>query len=332
MRYLLISLLLVTGLACRKATDNTTDRSETKAELPAAVTTADQYLLCAEQSQNRISIIDITNSTFFWDWKAAVNNNIPTGDAGWYNLPAEAKRVYNGLYVLMTASDAGIALIRQSSKKAVFFAKGIGNMHSAELLPDGNIVAVSSDSNYIMIFRTDTASLPGSITWKKKFPDTAPHNVVWDRTRNVLWSAGQHKIYSFTYNNSCTSPSLTVSDSFALPAANAHDLFPVYGSTDSLWLTTGGKIWKFSAATHTFTSAIATITGVKSISSGPAGYPTVYLQSISDTEWWNDEVQNLANGLPVFQMTGLKIYKARWKISDDNTFSYPAGDTLKTCE
>jgi len=332
MRYILISLLLVTGLACRKATDNTTDRSETKAELPAAVTTADQYLLCAEQSQNRISIIDITNSTFFWDWKAAVNNNIPTGDAGWYNLPAEAKRVYNGLYVLMTASDAGIALIRQSSKKAVFFAKGIGNMHSAELLPDGNIVAVSSDSNYIMIFRTDTASLPGSITWKKKFPDTAPHNVVWDRTRNVLWSAGQHKIYSFTYNNSCTSPSLTVSDSFALPAANAHDLFPVYGSTDSLWLTTGGKIWKFSAATHTFTSAIATITGVKSISSGPAGYPTVYLQSISDTEWWNDEVQNLANGLPVFQMTGLKIYKARWKISDDNTFSYPAGDTLKTCE
>lgn len=332
MRYLLIFSLLVTGVACRKRSYNTTDGSVTKTALLAAVTTADQYLLCAEQSQNRISIIDITNSTFFWDWKAAVNNNIPTGDAGWYNLPSEAKRVYNGLYVLMTASDGGIALIRQSSKKAVFFARGIGNMHSAELLPDGNIAAVSSDSNYIMIFRTDTASLPGSITWKKKFPDTAPHNVVWDRTRNVLWSAGQHKIYSFTYNNSCTSPNLTVSDSFALPAANAHDLFPVYGSTDSLWLTTGGKIWKFSAATHTFTTAIATITGVKSISSGPAGYPTVYLQSISDAEWWNDEVQDLANGLPVFQMTGLEIYKARWKITDDNTFSYPAGDTLRTCE
>jgi hypothetical protein len=330
MKNIFVVLLVLFAVACKKAGTATVEKYHTEA-LPATVTTGDQYLLCAEQSQNRIAVIDITNSTFFWTWKAAVNNNIPTADAGWYDLPSEAKRVYNGLYILMTASDGGVALIRQSSKKAVFFARGIGNMHSAELLPDGNIAAVSSDSNYLMIFRMDTTSLPGTITWKKRFPDTAPHNVVWDRTRSRLWAAGAHKLYAFSYNNDCHSPSLTATDSFTLPAANAHDLFPVYGSTDSLWLTTGGKVWKFSAATHSFTSAIATITGVKSISSGPAGYPTVYLQSISDTQWWNDEVQNLANGLPVFQMTGLEIYKARWKISDDNTFSYPTGDTLKVC-
>lgn len=330
MKNIFIGVLLLVVAGCGKTGTATTDKYLTNV-LPAAVTTGDQYLLCAEQSQNRISIIDITNSTFFWNWKAGVNNNIPVADAGWYDVPSEAKRVYNGLYVLMTASDGGIALIRQSSKKAVYFAKGIGNMHSAELLPDGNIVAISSDSNYIMIYRMDTTSLPGSITWKKRFPDTAPHNVVWDKTRHVLWSAGAHKLYAFSYNNDCHSPTLSAVDSIPLPAANAHDLFPVYGSTDSLWLTTGGKVWKFSAATGSFTTAIATITGVKSISSGPAGYPTVYLQSISDAMWWNDNVKNLANGLPVFQMTGLKIYKARWKITDDNTFSYPLGDTLKVC-
>jgi len=55
------------------------------------------------------------------------------------------------------------------------------------------------------------------------------------------------------------------------------------------------------------------------------------LQAISDSEWWNDTVKNLANGLPVWQMTGLEIYKARWKITDDNIFSYPTGNTLKVC-
>lgn len=63
----------------------------------------------------------------------------------------------------------------------------------------------------------DTTSLPGTITWKKRFPDTAPHNVVWDKTRHVLWSASAHKMYAFSYNNDCHSPSLTAVDSFPLP-------------------------------------------------------------------------------------------------------------------
>ena len=327
-------IAVITAVSCKKAGNKETEKYLTT-NLPETVTTGDQYILCTEQSQNRVSIIDITNNTFFWNWKAGVNNNIPAADAGWFDLPSEAKRVYNGLYILMTSSDGGVALIRQSSKKAVVYAKGIGNMHSAELLPDGNIVAVSSDSNYIMIFRADTVHLPGTIKWKMKFGDTGPHNVVWDKTRNKLWAAGQHRLYSFTYNYDCHNPSLSKADSVSLDsvaAANAHDLFPMYGSTDSLWLTTGGKVWKFSAANiHAKFKLVATITGVKSISSGPAGYPTIYMQAISDAMWWNDTVKNLANGLPVFQMTGLEIYKARWKITDDNTFSYPAGDTLKVC-
>jgi len=79
-------------------------------------------------------------------------------------------------------------------------------MHSAELLPDGNIAAVSSDGNYIMMFRMDTTSLPGTITWKKRFPDTAPHNVVWDKTRHVLWSASAHKLMLLATTTTVTVP------------------------------------------------------------------------------------------------------------------------------
>lgn len=35
-----------------------------------------RYLLLAEQSQNRISVVNATDGTFFWNWKAGVNNNV----------------------------------------------------------------------------------------------------------------------------------------------------------------------------------------------------------------------------------------------------------------
>jgi len=46
-------------------------------------------------------------------------------------------------------------------------------------------------------------------------------------------------------------------------------------------------------------------------------------------QWWSDEVKKLS-GEKVFQQEGLKIYKARWFLS--NSFSYDETQHMKTCQ
>lgn len=300
--------------------------SNARGEVAGIMAEPDRYLLLAEQSQNRISVVNATNGTFFWNWKAGVNNNVSAAHVSWFTNPSDAKRVYNGLYILATASGGGVALIRQSDKKAVFYANPGGNPHSAELLPDGNTVTASSTGGYLMIHKMDTLHHP-STAFTRKITQEDAHNVVWDKTRQRLWSASKNKLYAYSYNFSCTSPNLTLVKTVTLPAGNAHDLFPVYGQ-DSLWISTSNKVWVVNLNTDAVTE-VSTLARIKSVSSGGTGYPTVVLQGLNATDWWNTKVINMNTGATVFEGTGLKIYKARWKIM--NAFSYPANDVFHFC-
>src|SRR5690606_31584879 len=121
--------------------------------------------------------------------------------------PSEAKVVYDGKYVLMTASGGAAALIRIADKKVMFYAYAGGNTHSAELLPDGNIVSASSTGNYLTVFKVDTVNFPENV-YKKNISIEDGHNVVWDRERNLLWSTSNNRLVSFKYNNNCAEPDL----------------------------------------------------------------------------------------------------------------------------
>lgn len=114
-----------------------------------------------------------------------------------------------------------------------------------------------------------------------------------------------------------------------MPEGNAHDLFPVHGSTTDLWLTNSGHIYKFNVSTGAFT-LVKTTSAVKSVSSGPSGYQTIMAKAngAGGETWRTDQVLDI-NGTVVYKNTSLGLYKARWKLV--NTFSYPAGDGFHEC-
>ena len=194
-----------------------------------------QQLIITDQSENRILIGDVETGKITWEWLANQSDILPQ-DVKWFNAPSDAKAVYDDKYILLNASGGGVALVRIADKKVLFYAYAGGNTHSAELLPDGNIVTASSTGSYLMVFHTDTLHFPGNV-YTKKIPLPFAHNVVWDKKRNLLWSAGKNKLYSFKYNFNCEHPDLRVVDSTLLPDTDAHDLFPMFDK-DSLWLTT----------------------------------------------------------------------------------------------
>lgn len=294
---------------------------------PAKIKVEDceQCLILAEQSQTQVTIADVKGKNLIWSWKPE-ESNVKAEHLGWFSNISDAKLVYGGKYLIACASGGGVALIRVADRKTLFYAWAGGNTHSIEILPDGNLVSASSTGNYLTVFKVDTIHFPEKV-YSKNIPIESGHNVVWDRTNKLLWSAGGSELKSFRYNFDCENPDLTLSETIALPDHSAHDLFPVYGE-HALWLTTATQVYRFDLSSKTVSEAgLPLHQNIKSVSSGPAGFTTAIIKP--KTSWWTDEVVDI-QGNSIYFEQGLKIYKARWLV--DNPFSYPPGDKIKVCD
>jgi hypothetical protein len=283
-----------------------------------------KLLLLAEQSQHRIAIADVDKQQIIWEWSAASSPFIKPAHKKWFDHPDDVKPVYDGKYILITASGGGVALIRIADKKPVFYAYAGGNPHSAEVLSDGNIVSASSTGNFLTLFTVDT-TVDAEQVKKNKMYVAFGHNVVWDAKNELLWTAAMDHMLSYRYNNNCDDPALIRQDSIQLPGTDAHDLFPGYG-TRQLWLTNTTNVYRFDVATKKVLTAEVPQKNIKSVSSGPAGFPTIMI--LPKERWWTDEVTD-TKGQTVFQQSGLKIYKARWLLK--NHFSYPQRHGFVQC-
>lgn len=291
---------------------------------PASVADCKKCIILAEQLQTRVAIADVASKTIIWEWSPSTPD-VKADALKWFSNISDAKLVYNGEYILATASGGGVALVRIADKKTVFYAFAGGNVHSAELLPDGNLVSASSTGNYLTLFKVDTLNFPDHV-YAKTIPIDFGHNVVWDHKNQVLWSAAMNQLKSFKYNFNCNFPDLSLLESINIPGTEAHDLFPVYGE-NALWLSNTTNVYKFDISSKKLTQAEVVQADIKSVSSGPEGYPVILLKP--KLSWWSDEVID-AKGNTVFLQNGLKIYKAKWLLQ--NAFSYPVNDGFKQCK
>ncbi|WPU92720.1 DUF6528 family protein [Mucilaginibacter sabulilitoris] len=289
-----------------------------------AIKDCKKCIIMADQSKQRVAIADVSKKAIIWEWEPA-NSNVKTEYVKWFSSISEAKPVYNMQYVLVTASGGGVALVRIADKKAVFYAYAGGNTHSAEVLPDGNIVSASSTGQYLTIFKVDTLVSPDKV-YSKKIDIEFGHNVVWDNSNKVLWSAAMNKLKAFKYNFNCGNPDLELVETIDLLGTESHDLFPVYHE-NKLWLTDTSAIYTFDPATKKIAKTNFSRRSIKSISSGPSGFPVIL--SEPKEKWWTDAVIDI-KGNTVFEQNGLKLYKARWFLP--NSFSYPLNDAFKQCK
>ena len=196
------------------------------------------------------------------------------------------------------------------------------NPHSAELLPDGNVVTASSDGNYLKLFHLAKyrPGDPGATPFQQYFVDDA-HGVVWDAKRQRLWSSGRFGIVEWKYHPDGRAPSLEqvaihpLADprsQNAYQRVNGHDLYPVAGR-DQLFLTTAENIYLFDPDTRTY-SLFRAIPSIKSIGlSAPLPGGVLVMMKPSE-KWWspglffpdNDSLSRRCT------LPGAKIYKARW--------------------
>ncbi|HTN09265.1 DUF6528 family protein [Agriterribacter sp.] len=267
-----------------------------------------KYIILSEQSKSRVAIADIAASGIVWEWRPSVRPDIKPQHVGWFEAMSDAKPVENGKYILACASGGGLALIRVADKKTIFYAYAGGNTHSAEQLPDGNIVSASSTGNFMSIFVTAGKDDPEQ-TVRKDFYLRDGHNLVWDKKKKRLYTVSRDQLKTYRYNADKNNPALIAVDSVTMPDSGAHDLYRIY-SKDGLWLSTHSAIFKVDVQSKK-AEKVSTRFGenIKSVSSGPEGYPTIIIRP--KEKWWTDEVSDI-EGNSIFKQQGLRIYKARW--------------------
>ena len=171
---------------------------------------AKAYVL-AEQTRRAIVIRDAETQRNVWSWDP-YTACVPSAHQDWFINPSEVKPVFNKRYILMTASGGAVALIRLSDHKLMFYANCGQNPHSAEILPDGNIVTAESKSGEINTFVVDTVKVLGMKANTIKLGNA--HNVVWDRKKECIYAtatiqAGVTALFRMKYNGDRNNPQLT---------------------------------------------------------------------------------------------------------------------------
>ncbi len=145
-----------------------------------------------------------------------------------------------GDVVLVVASAGFTGVIAYPSGDLLFRTHGSGNLHSIELLPDGRLVTVASDGNAVRIY-TDVD------TYTELYADF-PHGVLYDPERGWMWVLARHSLVAYDIND-FSSPVQT----FPFPdnMVEGHDLAPVYGDTNRLFLTVLSGAFVYDKTTNT---------------------------------------------------------------------------------
>ena len=275
-------------------------------------------LFVCDQNSKKVLLLKLDSdwndsSKVVWSWSAMESPEIPENEKSRYDYLAEAKPVKQSSQLLIAGgSGGGVALVRISDQKVLFHGYGGASPHSAELLPDGNIVVASSQDNHLRLFH--------EVSYSTKYVDLnlpSAHGVVWDFKRNQIWAVGLDTLYAIKYL--AAEPSaLSIAGRYALPSHEGHDLFPrMNGKT--LFVTTQKSVYEFDPKTGAFRTLepFTRLGDVKSIAELSDNGDVAIVQGVF--QWWSDTVM-LFTPEQNKRMYGARFYKARCNAA--NSFSY----------
>ena len=276
----------------------------------------EQLIVLCEQATQTYNIYNLETGEKVWSWKPTSNSTVSSSGYSFNNV-SDAKPCFNGTCLMGVASGGGAAIVRLSDSKLIFLANpgkdsgdGVyGNTHSIEVLPNNRVVCSNTAGNQLKVYNIDENKVKQTApVYTMAFP--CGHNVVWDKKRNCLWSAGQNDLYKIAYNETTGALSTLQIIPFPTGCNYGHDFVKIWNE-DRYIMTTDEQVYEFDPNTNTFTVCQCyNHEAVKSVSTGPKGFRTIC--AIPEESWWTSHVLDFNTGEVVLERSGAKIYKARW--------------------
>src|SRR5690606_26869809 len=121
--------------------------------------------------------------------------NVSGFSVGW-GLPSGVKlrrsEGWGGEWMLVVDSRGMAAIVSYpEGDRYQWFHVIDGNLHSAELLPDGNIALAASTGGWVRIYTSSQGATSG---YYVEYPLPGAHGVLWDPTSELLWAVGDHHL------------------------------------------------------------------------------------------------------------------------------------------
>ena len=217
-----------------------------------------------DQYNQRIDVIDLQGDNLdsaetAWSWK-------PTTALGFsslttFNSPTDAKLRYSKSlkkYVVAVCSSRGFMGVVDFATGKNLWQVSVtdeSNPHSIEYLPNGNVAVAASIGGWIRIY---TASQGKSSTTYTQANLQGAHGVHWDDDRKILWCLGTEEITAYQIGGTAAKPTLKELTQYHVPFTedirSGHDLSPVYGNKDRLWIS-AKTVYQFDIPSKSFVMA-----------------------------------------------------------------------------
>jgi hypothetical protein len=279
-------------------------------------------VVATDQASRKILVLDpdvadwSSEEAVKWSWAPSSRNGFENLTYAW-GLPSGVKLRKNkeGLWLVVTDSRGLAAIVPYPAGDSKKWGLNVGgNPHEAELLPNGNIAVAASTGGWVRIY---TASQGPSSSKYTEFPLSGAHGVLWDPGKNVLWALGDYYLVALQVEGTDSEPTIREVLRKRLLTNGGHDLQPVYGDPDRLWVTTGSHVYQYVKSTNTWDAtypgnALINRGKVKSIGSLKSGQVLSTVPKPGcQSDWCTDTVDFFA---PEMQRTrkGAAFYKARF--------------------
>ncbi len=244
-----------------------------------------------DQYNQRIDVINVQGDNLdsaetAWSWK-------PTTALGFDNLvkfnsPTDAKLRYSKSlkkYVVAICSSRGfMGVVDFATGKKLWqvTVTDESNPHSIEYLPNGNVAVAGSIGDWVRIY---TASQGSTSSKYVQVTLEGAHGILWDPDRQILWCLGTEEIVAYSIGGTAASPTLKeltqYHANFTDAIRSGHDLSPVYGNKDRLWISSK-TVMQYDIPTASFVTAydeaeVIAHNSVKGISNFPDSDTIVYV-------------------------------------------------------
>ena len=283
------------------------------------------WIIAADQATRRVLLLDptkaMTRSTPapVWSWAPDESLADLRPDLTWQNV-SEAKWCASpdGPTILACASE-GLAVALSSPGGSVYWAASIprANLHTMEWLPGGNIAVSASTAGWVRLYASALGPRSGLYT---EYALPGAHGLYLDPRSGLLWAVGDTDIVTLSAaGGSPLAPQLTEIGRYPLPDTGGHDLAPVAGDPDRLWVTTNAHVHQFSIGDTAFVpySEQSTVDRpqVKSIGDNPeTGQVLLVSPSTDNPCTWCTSTIELVNPHGEETIQGSSLYKARWAL------------------
>ena len=194
-----------------------------------------------DQLNGRIIVCDLAVEDWSDDKAVVWETKVPSGGAG----VKFRDNAYWGGEVVLYCSGTKAGIISYATKEVLFETNDAArNAHSVELLPSGALVVASSTGGEVRIFA------PGNPVHADAVAFVGAHGALWDPKYDVLWLSGDNILQAYRVGGTADAPTLSPVEGkryFIRPGL--HDLAPVYGNPDALFLTSSSGIVLFDKTT-----------------------------------------------------------------------------------